>query len=489
MKWHRSDHNGLSQSANQLDNVPARPRFVVFWVTIYALAVIVGTGLASSWVYDWARIRMLNNSQLAELADWNPAVRLVAPKPAMEQPDLAEVAPSHSDGATEERSSAPVVVVPAINVLLLGTDQRPGENDIPRTDTMILLSLDPTSQTAGMLSLPRDLWVPIPGFSFSTKINTAYPIGETRGYPGGGAQLAKDTVSSFIGQPIQYYVRINFQGFVEMIDLIGGVDVIVPKTIYDDEYPTEDYGTQIFYLEAGKQHLNGETALKYVRTRNVDDDYGRARRQQDVIRGVVDKVLRADMLPTLLTKLPRLLYTMSSSIETDIPPAMQLEFASYIRETPLQEVRQLVLDSAYGEETYSEEGAWILLPDRTKVRSALAKFFEPGPIVRSKDATNVVNPAWIRVEVLNGTGQPGVAARTRELLESQGWQVVSIGDADRNDYVSTLIINYGIPHELVEKVGMDLELEPNLASLRGLNGTSPVDVRIVVGRDILDHLK
>jgi polyisoprenyl-teichoic acid--peptidoglycan teichoic acid transferase len=208
-----------------------------------------------------------------------------------------------------------------------------------------------------------------------------------------------------------------------------------------------------------------------------------------VIRGVVDKVLRADMLPTLLTKLPRLLYTMSSSIETDIPPAMQLEFASYIRETPLQEVRQLVLDNAYGEETYTEEGAWILLPDRTKVRSALAKFFEPGPIVQSKDATNVVNPAWIRVEVLNGTGQPGVAARTRELLESQGWQVVSIGDADRNDYVSTLIINYGIPHELVEKVGMDLELEPNLASLRGLNGTSPVDVRIVVGRDILDHLK
>jgi LCP family protein required for cell wall assembly len=375
--------------------------------------------------------------------------------------------------------------VPAINVLLLGTDQRPDEGEIANTDTMILLTFDPNNQTAGMLSLPRDLWVPIPGFGYETKINTAYAIGASESYPGGGAQLAKDTVSSFIGQPVQYYARINFRGFVELVDMIGGVDVVVENTIYDDKYPTDDYQTQVFYLEAGTQHLDGETALKYVRTRNVDDDYGRAGRQQQVIRAVVDKVLRADMLPTLLTNLPNLLYTMRSSIETDVPMSLQLELANYLRGNSVREVRQLVLDNQYGTETYADNGAWILLPDRARVRTALATFFAPPT---NPELVAAANPDWVRIEVLNGTGEPGVAAATRDLLVSQGWQVVSIGDADRSDYGRTIIINYGVPDDLVQKVGTDLELEPSLSSLHGLNASAPVDVRIVVGRDFLSHL-
>ncbi len=337
-----------------------------------------------------------------------------------------------------------------------------------------------------MLSLP-DLWLPIPGLGFSSKINTAYQLGETEGYPGGGPQLAKDTVSSFIGQPVQYFVRVNFQGFVELVDLIGGVDVVVPATIHDDQYPTEDYGYQTFHLDAGVQHLDGETALKYVRTRNIDDDYSRARRQQQVIRAVADKVLRADMLPTLLPKLPRLLYTMRSSIETDIPMAVMLDLANYARGAALRDVRQLVLDNHFGEETYAENGAWILLPDRALVRGALANFFAPSTGAGSSVAQ--LGTDWIRIEVLNGTGEPGVAARHAICSEAQGWRVVSIGDADRSDYGRTLIINYGVPKELVDQVGTDLEIQPNLSSLNGLNSSSPVDVRIVVGRDFLTAIQ
>jgi LCP family protein required for cell wall assembly len=399
--------------------------------------------------------------------------------------DMA-ASPDAAAPAAEDAVAAPAVTAPAINVLLLGTDARPDEMGAPRTDTMILLSLDPQQQTAGMLSLPRDLWVSIPGFGYETKINTAYAIGEESRYPGGGAQLAKDTVSSFVGQPVQYYTRVNFQGFVELVDLIGGVDVVVPETIVDEAYPTDDYTTTVFYLEAGTQHLDGETALKYVRTRNIDDDYGRAGRQQQVIRAVAEKVLRADMLPTLLPAIPRLLTTMRNSVETDIPFSVQLEIANYVRSTSLREIRQLVLDNRFGEETYSEEGAWILRPDRTKVRSALAGFFAPP----AGDAGSVAlaDPTWVRIEILNGTGEPGVAAVTRDMLQAQGWQVVSIGDADRSDYGRTIIINYGVPEDLVEKVGVDLELDPNLSRLHGLNTAAPVDVRIVVGRDFLDHL-
>jgi polyisoprenyl-teichoic acid--peptidoglycan teichoic acid transferase len=464
---------------------PGASRTVIAVAALYTLAVLGIALVASSWLYDWSRLRIVSTSQLAELTNLDFLTPSLWNK-GSEQPGEAEAAALESslDSLANE---VPQVQVPAINVLLLGTDARPDEGNIANTDTMILLTFDPQNQTAGMLSLPRDLWVPLPGFGYDTKINTAYAVGERDSYPGGGPQLAKDTVSSFIGQPIQYYARVNFHGFIEMVDLIGGVDVVVNSMIYDDQYPTDDYKTTTFYLEAGTQHLDGETALKYVRTRNLDDDYSRAARQQQVIRAVVDKVLRADLLPTLLPKLPRLLYTMRSSIETDIPMALQLELANYLNSNSLREVRQLVLDNQYGEETYAENGAWILLPDRARVRTALATFFAPPSPGSSVVAA--ANPDWVRIEILNGTGEPGVAAATRDLLVSQGWQVVSIGDADRSDYGRTIIINYGVPDDLVARVGTDLELEPSLSSLHGLNASTAVDVRIVVGRDFLTHLQ
>jgi LCP family protein required for cell wall assembly len=450
---------------------------------VYSLITLVVALAVSTWLYDWARVRILQSSSFADLASWNALLPSSLGKQAGEVPQEGDAAAGATQG---DAAAVPATSVPAINVLLLGTDARPDETDAPRTDTMLLLTYDPQRRSLGMLSLPRDLWVPIPGFGYESKINTAFTIGASRGYPGGGPQLAKDTVSSFIGQPVQYYARVNFRGFVELIDLIGGIDVVVPAPIHDEQFPTDDYGLTTFHLDAGAQHLDGETALKYVRTRNVDDDYGRANRQQQVIRAVLDKVLRADLLPSLLPKLPRLLYTMRSSIETDIPMALELEFANYLSGGSVQEIRQLVLDNRFGQETYSADGAWILMPDRARVRAALDSFFYPDP-----DGTNSValaDPAWVRIEVLNGTGEPGVAARTRDMLQSQGWQVVSIGDADRSDYGRTIIINYGVPDELVEKVGTSLDLEPNLSSLHGLNVAAPVDVRIVVGRDFLAHL-
>ncbi len=266
-----------------------------------------------------------------------------------------------------------------INVLLLGTDERPDEGGPLRTDTMILLTLDPGGQSIGMLSLPRDLWVPIPGQGITTtKINMAYMLGEQNAYPGGGPQLAKDTVSSFVGRPVDYFVRVNFDGFREIIDLIGGIDINVPYTIHDEEYPTEDYGVEVFHLDAGLQHLDGETALKYARTRHGDDDYSRSRRQQDIIRAVADKVLNAGMIPQLLGKAPQLLMTTQNTIQTDIPMPLGIEMAQDLVNGSTGEMeRQLVLDNRYGEETYSSEGAWILMPDRSKVRVALDSFFSP----------------------------------------------------------------------------------------------------------------
>ena len=270
-------YNGWATSSDKPHSNHAAPRrFTVTVAVLYTMVVLVFALVSSNYLYNWARLRILMSSSLSDVANLDALNPVSLQRPALSASSAdTEEAVSQDGQPSTAGGSAPSAMVPAINVLLLGTDARPDDPVAPRTDTMILLTLDPQSQTAGMLSLPRDLWIPIPGFGYSTKINTAYTIGESREYPGGGAQLAKDTISSFVGQPVQYYLRVNFQGFVELIDLIGGVQIVVPETIHDDKYPTDDYGYQTFHIDAGIQHLDGQTALQYVRTRNGDDDYSR----------------------------------------------------------------------------------------------------------------------------------------------------------------------------------------------------------------------
>jgi LCP family protein required for cell wall assembly len=447
---------------------------------VYSIVVLALAGVFGSRLNTWARERIVESSIVALLDERTSvavAPALIAATPAPGEPGAA-VVPTATPAPAVTPTPAP------LNVLLLGTDERPDEGGPLRTDTMILLSLDPTGQSLGMLSLPRDLWVPIPGQGTTAKINTAYTLGAQNNYPGGGPQLAKDTVSSFIGRPVDYYVRVNFDGFREIIDLIGGIDINVPYTIHDEEYPTVDYGVETFHLEAGLQHLDGETALKYARTRHGDSDYSRARRQQDIIRAIANKVLNAGMIPQLLAKAPQILVSAQNTVQTDIPIPTGVEMAKLVNNSSMREIRQLVLDSHYGEETYSSDGQWILMPDRAQVRVALEQFFSPAAA-----AVAAANGGPLRVEVLNGTSQAGVAAATAELLKTQGWDVVSVGDADRKDYVQTIVINYAAPAASVQKISTDLSLEPNLATLDGLTAQSSVDLRIVVGSDLLSHLR
>jgi len=410
--------------------------------TFYSVVILSLALVAGNLLYDWTRsnivppLPQLSYSTQAANASQRPGV-----SSAGDSTDGSHGAPAQGTG------SKATVPMPErrVSILLLGTDERADDKEPPRTDTMLLLTLDLEHRTAGMISLPRDLWVPIPGYDITTKINTAYGIGEKRGYPGGGPQLAKDTVSSFVGRPVEYYIRVNFNGFVRFLDLIGGIDIYVPQTIHDDRYPTADYGFETFHLDAGQQHLDGETALKYVRTRNVDSDYGRAARQQQVIQTVMDKVLQTDMIPTLVAKLPQLSATMRDSVSTDMSLATAVQVAQYVRQNSFREVRRLVLDNRYGTESYSEGGAWILIPDRARIRPALATFFEAPPanvddrvtVATGNEVLSTIaaqtadlnpaqerlvsEPAAARVEVLNGTGYPGIAARIRDLLQQNGW--------------------------------------------------------------------
>lgn len=499
-------HAQRSVSTNP--GIDARKRLLsILLGAFYTLIILSIAALAGSFLYEVARNHVLASNPLPDLDQIAP---VVASAQLTSQTEIQEAAPVSAQTVTEVSNPLPEnIPQERINILLLGTDERPDEYSPPRTDTMMLVTLDLKNRSAGMISLPRDLWVPIPGYDITTKINTAYMVGERRSYPGGGPQLAKDTVSSFIGRPVEYYVKVNFGGFVRFIDLIGGVDVHVASTIHDELYPTEDYGVELFHLDAGPQHLDGETALKYVRTRHGDSDYGRANRQQQLIQAVVDKVLAADMIPTLVAKAPELTATMRDSFGTDIPLPVAVSLANYLRHNDLQPVQRLVLDNRFGEEGYSEDGAWILLPDRSKVRPALAEFFntastlaqevvsasdrisasgEAAVGITSQDASVVNSRSVARLEVLNGTDTPGVAARIRELLLANGWQVIAIGDADRSDYRRTLIVNYNADISLIEQINVDLQLPPDLPTLSGLMVSDAVDMRIIVGQDFLKNV-
>jgi LCP family protein required for cell wall assembly len=174
------------------------------------------------------------------------------------------------------------------------------------TDTIILLTLDPVTKTAGMLSIPRDLWVNIPGFGHS-RINTAWTLGEGAKLPGGGPSLAMKTVSQSIGVPVQYYVQVDFGTFVSLINLIGGIDIYSDQRLVLDPSGS---GQDHFVLTCcGMRHLNGMRALAYARCRTEsrgcsDSDLGRAKRQQKVLLAVRDKVLDPKYFPKFLAKVP-----------------------------------------------------------------------------------------------------------------------------------------------------------------------------------------
>ena len=202
-----------------------------------------------------------------------------------------------------------------VTVLVMGLDYRDwvASDATPRSDTMMLITVDPITLQAGMLSIPRDLWVEIPGFTYN-RINTAYMFGEAYNLPGGGPALAQKTVENLLGIPITYYAVIDFHTFERLIDEIGGVDVLVKERV-----KIAPIGGISSWLEAKPYHLDGAEALAYARVRkNAGGDFGRAERQQQVILAAMDRVVGFDILPGLVARSPALYQELASGIRTNL---------------------------------------------------------------------------------------------------------------------------------------------------------------------------
>lgn len=334
-----------------------------------------------------------------------------------------------------------------VTIIMMGVDNRPDE-PVARTDSILVLTLNPKSGAAGMLSLPRDMLVHASLLDRDMKINTIHVLGEINNYPGGGPVLLSQTVSELLGYPIDYYVRVNFDGFRQIIDLIGGIDIDVAKEIWDDKYPDNNYGYDPLYIPAGRQHMDGALALKYARTRHGDNDYERAARQQQVILAVKDKIMQPGQLASLLPRMPGLVLALGKTVQTDMPIDKVLTLARKLDLVNLQSPTRVVIDQTMGQTIPDDpKFGFILIPDLNKLHAAAAAVFADTPASAGDgNAVAVIPPdqlAQVRLTVLNGSPQSGLAATVATGLANAGFNSVTVGNAEQADYPQSWLILHG----------------------------------------------
>jgi LCP family protein required for cell wall assembly len=375
-----------------------------------------------------------------------------------------------------------------VNILIMGIDERAHEEGPWRTDTMLVLTLDPVTMSGGMLSIPRDLWVPIPDFE-EGRINTAHFLGEVYDYPGGGPALAVKTVQYNLGVPIHHYARFNFDAFEHMVDLIGGIDIYVEEEINDSAYPSHDpadpYGVDPLYIPAGQRHFDGEMALKYARTRySAGGDFDRAKRQQQVLTAIFEQVTRLDLVPQLAPRAPELWQTLEDSVMTDLTLDQVIALARLVSEVESENIRYGVIDEYYTQFWTTPDGQEVLIPLRDRMRELRDHIFTneaPLPEQEQDPAARLAAEA-ATVKVMNGTTTEGLAGLTSDFLTQQGFDIAPPDNADRSDYDDSLVLVYTGKTYTAEYLTNLLGL-PLTGVVHGADPNAEYDIVIILGAD------
>lgn len=358
--------------------------------------------------------------------------------------------PDESDSeSTPEPTEIPAAMLPTpepwdgvsrVNLLLMGLDYRDWEaGETPRTDTMMVLTLDPLNKTAGMVSIPRDLWVAIPGFDYG-KINTAYYLGELYNLPGGGPGLAVRAVEELLGIPIQYYAQIDFQAFIDFINHIEGV-----RLTFDEPMVLDRRGKwNTVTIEPGVITLSGEYALAYVRARKTEGgDFDRAARQQYLMMAVRDRILEFDMMPKLVARAPEIYNDLAAGIHTNMSLNEAIKLGWTVLDLDRDAIKQMVIGSEHIIMDKSPDGLDVLKPIPDKIRLLRDEAFgEGGSIGPSAegDILDIISQEAARVSIRNGSSVPGLETTTASWLRGQGFNVAEETTAEY--YITTQIYMY-----------------------------------------------
>ncbi len=276
-----------------------------------------------------------------------------------------------------------VVVLPGVlspggggrtNLLLLGIDRRDGTSWAYRTDTILIVTVDPGSGAAGMLSIPRDLQVAIPGHG-EDRINTANVWGYRQEDPDAGPALLRATIEGNFGIQTDGYLMIDFDTFVQIVDALGGIDVDVPETLHDTRYPDprpeDPYAFKTVHFDAGWQHMDGTRAIEYARSRMSTTDFDRAKRQQLILLAIRKKALS----PGGIARWPSLATSVMAGVKTDLDMGDLLGLALLVVRIDPANLQQVVLEHPLVTGYERADGAAVQLPNWDLINPVIEQLF------------------------------------------------------------------------------------------------------------------
>ena len=368
-----------------------------------------------------------------------------------------------------------------VNILLMGVGDS-GHDGEKLSDTLIVASYDPKTHDVAMLGIPRDLYVKIGNQGYS-KINNANAFGE-QAKEGGGPDLTKQTVSAVLGIPIHYFIRADFTALKQLVDVVGGVDVNVKEDLLDPEYPcTRDVnGYCGFSLQAGPQHLNGSAALKYVRCRkgNCGDDFGRAKRQQDVLVAIREKAEKQNILKNPL-KIKELLGVVGNNIRTDLQLGEISQLANIAKDIDQTKIVTHVLDNTTNNLVVTSDiaGASVVVPS-----AGVGKYSAIQAYVRSIFVDGYIKQEAATIQIANGTTNTTKAKLASDLLKSYNYNVISVVPAATSNIKKTQIIDFsgGKKPYTVQYLEKRLGITATQAGI-DVNTPPPADIQIIIGAD------
>jgi LCP family protein required for cell wall assembly len=360
-------------------------------------------------------------------------------------------------------------------VLILGTDNNWTQQDIlytkgTRSDTTMLAHIDLKHKTVKILSIPRDLYVYIPGDCYQgdcyDKINAATSVG--------GVPLSEKVVASLTGIPIDYYVRIKTTGLINFVNAIGGIYVYVDENMnYVDHW-----GHLKIHLKKGWQHLNGVQTEELARFRHDPlGDYGRIQRQHRIIKAIMKKLER----PSVLIHLYHIVQVAKQSVETNLSFPQILALANLFKGATTDSMKIYTLPTR--PKNVKVFGTWVsyVFPDPNRDKKMLAEF--------QSDAFLPSHPIGVSVEVLNGNGAQGEAKQIADKLQNHGFVISHVGNAPNFNYNQTLIIDHEVhPHKKVKKKILPMLVSKYFPGAQTENDPRPrprpADLTIVLGKTL-----
>lgn len=455
---------------------PKRKKRFLFWLmtTISIFVIVFAASIALAYKFYSTSKKVIDDNQNTSFIE-----------------SLKEISTDHKPLRGEERGR--------INILLVGLAGKnyPGTN---LTDSIIIASVNPKTFQTALLSIPRDMYVNIPGTKSYTKINALYARAKDTDASGKtGISDLKTALEEITGQPIDYYLALDFDGFKQIVSELGGVKIQVPKDIHDARYPGPNYSYQVFDIKAGLQDLDGETALKYARTRHDEDgDFGRAARQQLILEAARSK---AFSLGTILNvpKMNELLDTLGEHLRTNIQLDEIGSFLNLVEKIDTHITINKVLDAGKSDSVLAVSHVYLggvraftLIPragDYGEIQDIAKNIFGLDVIARKQAEIEKENAS---VAIVNMSGVRGFDGKLNTLLKKFGYKSTIIAPASRTTNYQTTVFDLasGLKPFSLEDLSKKLGAQISTAALPANLSTQckNVDFCLIAGSDITDKL-